>query len=367
MIPFVDLKAQYATIKEEVNAAIQGILDTCQFTLGSEVAAFENEFASYCQSTFGIGVNTGTSALHLSLLAADIGPGDEVITVPFTFVATVAAISYTGATPVFVDIDPRTYTMDPKAIEAAITPRTRAIIPVHLYGQMADMDPIMEIAKKHGLYVVEDACQAILAEIDGKRAGTWGQAAGFSLHPLKNLNVWGDGGVVVTNDHEIAGRLRLLRNHGLKNRDEVEILGYNSRLDSVQAVVGNWLIDQASDITRKRIDNAAWYDQAFADVPQIRIPRRRQNVRRVYHLYMVFAEDRDGLYRHCLANGVEAKIHYPIPLYQQRALAGLGYRPGDFPESDRQAASVISFPCDQHLTREQLECVVETVRGYYGA
>ena len=357
------LGEQFADV-DSVLARLREFVPTGDFTLGKPVAEFESRFAALIGVEHAIGVGSGTDALKLGLRACGVTWGDEVITAANTFIATVGAIAETGAKPVLVDCDEH-FCIDVSQIEKAITPRTKAIMPVHLTGEAADMPAIMEIAQKHGLAVVEDACQAILAEIDGKRAGTWGRAAGFSLHPLKNLNVWGDGGVVVTNDHETAGKLRLLRNHGLKNRDEVEILGYNSRLDSLQAVVGNWLIGQAPDITRKRIDNAAWYDQVFADLPQITLPHRRQNVRRVYHLYMVFAEERDALYRHCLENGVEAKIHYPIPLYRQQALAGLGHRPGDFPVSDAQADSVISFPCDQHLGREQLEIVAETVRDFY--
>jgi dTDP-4-amino-4,6-dideoxygalactose transaminase len=228
------------------------------------------------------------------------------------------------------------------------------------------MPAIMRIAERHGLVVVEDACQSILGEIDGRRAGTWGRAGGFSLHPLKNLNVWGDGGVVVTDDDETARLLRLLRNHGMRNRDEIEILGCNSRLDSLQAIVGNWLIGSAGDITARRIENAAYYDEAFADSPGIRIPPRRPNVRRVFHLYMVFAELRDELYDFLLSEGVEAKIHYPIPLYQQDALKLLGYRAGQFPVTDRHAGQIITFPTDQHLSREQQDIVVETVRRFYG-
>jgi dTDP-3-amino-2,3,6-trideoxy-4-keto-D-glucose/dTDP-3-amino-3,4,6-trideoxy-alpha-D-glucose/dTDP-2,6-dideoxy-D-kanosamine transaminase len=357
------LGEQFADV-DSVLARLREFVPTGDFTLGKPVAEFETRFAELIGVEHAIGVGSGTDALKLGLRACDVGWGDEVITAANTFIATVGAIAETGAKPVLVDCDEH-FCIDANRIEKAITPRTKAIMPVHLTGECADMRAIMEIAARHGLAVVEDACQAILAEIDGKRAGVWGKAAGFSLHPLKNLNVWGDGGVVVTNDSQIAGKLRLLRNHGLKNRDEVEILGYNSRLDSLQAVVGNWLIGQAAEITRKRIDNAAWYDRAFADLPQIAVPRRRQNVRRVYHLYMVFAEERDALYRHCLSNGIEAKIHYPVPLYRQRGLAGLGYQPGDFPVADRQAASVISFPCDQHLEPAQLEAVVETVRDFY--
>jgi dTDP-4-amino-4,6-dideoxygalactose transaminase len=236
---------------------------------------------------------------------------------------------------------------------------------VQLTGEVVDMVRLMEIAGRHGLPVVEDACQGILSEFAGKRSGTYGIAAGFSLHPLKNLNVWGDAGVVVTNDGAMNERLRLIRNHGMKNRDEIAVLGCNSRLDSVQAVVGNWLIGQTREITQRRIENAAYYDAGFARVSGLRVPPRRNNVKHVYHLYMVFAERRDELYKHCLDNGVEAKIHYPIPLYQQEGLKHLGYAPGRFPVTDRHAREVISFPVDQHLTRAQQDRVLDTVRKFY--
>ena len=238
-------------------------------------------------------------------------------------------------------------------------------MPVQLTGDVVDMRRLSAIARKHNLPLVEDACQGILSEFEGKRSGTWGIAAGFSLHPLKNLNVWGDAGVIVTDDDDMNKRLRLIRNHGMRNRDEIEILGCNSRLDSVQAVVGNWLIGQTPDITARRIANAARYDAAFAEIPQLRIPPRRENVRLVYHLYMLFAQRRDELYRYCLDHGVEAKIHYPIPLYQQDGLRHLGYKPGRFPVTDRHAVEVISFPVDQHITSRQQDRVVDVVAKFY--
>lgn len=351
---------------DEVLDRLREFIPSGDFTLGAPVAEFETRFADLIGVEHAVGVGSGTDALKLGLKAVDVGYGDEVITAANTFIATVGAIHETGARPVLVDCDD-SFCLNVNQIEAAITDKTKAIMPVHLTGDVADMPRIMEIADRHGLAVVEDACQAILGEIDGKRTGTWGDAAGFSLHPLKNLNVWGDGGVVVTNRDDVAAKLRLLRNHGLRNRDEVEIMGHNSRLDSLQAIVGNWLIDDAPNITANRIDNASYYDAAFAEISEIRIPPRRQNVRRVYHLYMVFAERRDELFEHCLENGVEAKVHYPIPLYQQDGLKQFGYKPGDFPVTDQQAESVISFPADQHLSREQLDCVVGTVRDFYGA
>ncbi len=264
----------------------------------------------------------------------------------------------------FVDCDD-SFCMNVDQVEAAITPKTKAIMPVQLTGEVTDMVKLMKIAEKHNLPVVEDACQGILSEFAGKRSGTYGIAAGFSLHPLKNLNVWGDAGVIVTNDDAMNEKLRLIRNHGMKNRDEISILGCNSRLDSVQAVVGNWLVGQTHEITRRRIDNAAYYDQGFARIRGLKVPPRRPNVRHVYHLYMLFAEQRDALYQYCLDHGVEAKVHYPIPLYQQEGLKHLGYPAGRFPVTDRHAREVISFPVDQHLTRAQQDRVLDTVRKFY--
>lgn len=334
------------------------------FTLGKPVAAFEQRFAALIGAKHAIGVGSGTDSLKLALKAVNVGAGDEIITAANTYVSTIGAINEIGAVPALIDADD-SFCLNPDKLEAAITPRTRAILPVHLTGNTCDMPAVMAIADRHGLAVVEDACQAILAEFDGKRAGTWGVASGFSLHPLKNLNIWGDGGVVVTDDDAIAERLRLLRNHGLKDRDTVEILGYNSRLDSLQAIVANWLVGSVEEITSQRIKNAAFYDRHFSQIPQIRIPPRRAASKCVYHLYMVFAEDRDALLQHCLDRGIGAKVHYPVPLYRQKGLRHLGYEPGSFPVTDRHAIEVISFPVDQHLTSAEQGLVVEAVTSFY--
>jgi dTDP-3-amino-2,3,6-trideoxy-4-keto-D-glucose/dTDP-3-amino-3,4,6-trideoxy-alpha-D-glucose/dTDP-2,6-dideoxy-D-kanosamine transaminase len=348
----------------EILEELRRFVPTGDFTLGKPVGEFERRFADVIGTRHAIGCGSGTDALKLPLKALDIGHGDEVITTANTFIATVGAINEIGARPVFVDCDD-SFCMDVSQVEAAITPRTKAIMPVHFTGYMTDMRRLMPIAKKHKLPVVEDACQGILADIEGKKSGTWGIAGGFSLHPLKNLNVWADGGIMVTNDDAMAEKLRLLRNHGLKNRDEIEILGYNSRLDSVQAIVGNWLIKDVHDITSKRIENAAYYDAALREISQVRVPSRPSDCKRVFHLYIVFAERRDQLLQYCLDKGIEAKVHYPIPLYQQKGLAHFGYKPGDFPVSDRHAREIISFPCDQHLSREQQDYVIATVRNFY--
>lgn len=359
------LPQQFADI-DDLWEQLKAFVPTGDFTLGKPLTEFEQRFAKLIGSKHAIGVNSGTDAIKLGLKALGVGFGDEVITTANTFIATVGAIAEIGAVPVFVDCDD-TFCMNVDQVEAAITEKTKAIVPVHFTGYMTDMRQLMPVAKKHGLPIVEDACQGILAAIDGKNAGTWGNTGAFSLHPLKNLNVWSDGGVIITDDDELDRKLRLLRNHGMRNRDEIELLGYNSRLDTIQAVVGNWLIPQTEDIAAKRIANAAYYDEALGKLAQIRIPPRPADMRLVYHLYIVFAEDRDGLLEHCLKKDIEAKVHYPIPLYQQDGLKHLGYKPGDFPVTDRHTQEIITFPVDQHISKEEMDYVIAAVREYYGA
>lgn len=336
---------------------------TGDFTLGKPLKDFECNFASLMDMPFSVGVNSGTDALKLSLKALGVKPGDEVITAANTFVATVGAINEIGAKPVFVDVD-ETFCINVELIESAITPLTKAIVPVHFTGYMAKMDRIMKIADKHNLIVVEDACQAILAELCGRKAGTWGHAAAFSLHPLKNLNVWSDGGMIVTNDRGLDKRLRLLRNHGLVDRDHVVELGYNSRLDTFQAIVGDWLLPQAVEISKKRIANASSLDLGLSIIPQISIPKRPEDMRIVYHLYIVYAENRDALLSYCNFRGIEAKIHYPIPIYKQKAL-GPQINSMVFPVTDFQSQNIISFPCDQHLSPEQIAEIIQVVNDFY--
>ena len=344
--------------------SLKEFVPTGDFTLGKPLSEFEKRFAELIGTRSAIGVNSGTDAIKLSLKALGIGPGDEVMTAANTFVATVGAIAELGARPVFVDCDD-TFCMDVDQVEAAVTDRTRAIVPVHFTGYMTNMRKLAPLAESLGLPVVEDACQSILGAIDGKNAGTWGLSGAFSLHPLKNLNVWSDGGLIVTNDDELAEKLRLLRNHGLSDRDTVSIMGCNSRLDTLQAVVGNWLIPKTEEIANKRIENAAFYDRELGELSQISIPPRPEGFKIVYHLYIVFAEERDALLQHCIDNGIEAKVHYPIPIYRQPALEYLGHKAGDFPVSDAHTKSIITFPCDQHLSQEELNYVVDTVKAFY--
>jgi len=367
-VRYSPLEQQFADV-DEVFDELKALVRSSDFTLGKVVGEFEEMFAATVGSRYAIGVGSGTDALKIPLKALGIGPGDEVITAANTFYATAGAIAETGARIVFVDCDD-SLGIDPDQIEAAITSRTRAIMPVHLAGDMANMTRITEIAARHGLQVVEDACQSLMAEEAGRPAGTWGIAGGFSMHPLKIINVWGDAGVIVTDDPEMDRKCRLLRNHGLRNRDEMAILGYNSRLDSVQAVVGKWIVARVGDIVAGRIRNAARYDAGFADIPEITIPARRAakgpGEKAVYLNYVVFAERRDALLAHCHEHGIEAKVHYPIALYRQEALRHLGYADGAFPITDRHAETMISFPADQHLAPAEIDYLISVVRAFYG-
>jgi dTDP-4-amino-4,6-dideoxygalactose transaminase len=362
VIPFVDLRAQYHSIKSEVDAAVLATIESCQFTLGSEVAKFEEEFAAYQQSKFGAGVNTGTSALHLALLAANIGAGDEVITVPFTFVASVAAIYYTGAKAVFVDIDPKTYTMDPAKIEAAITPRTKAILPVHLYGQPADMDPIMAIEKKHNLIVVEDACQAHGAEYKGKRVGSIGDFGAFSFYPGKNLGAYGEGGFVTMQNPDFNRTVRMLRDWGAEKKYQHVLKGYNYRLEGIQGAVLRVKLKYLEKWTEARRAAATHYGKLF-EGSGIPTPYVAPNVRHVYHIYAIRTGARAQWQEALNAKGVQTGIHYPIPVHMLPAYADLGYKQGQFPHSEAAANEVLSLPMFPEITREQCEAVATAVRS----
>ncbi|MBE7184174.1 MAG: DegT/DnrJ/EryC1/StrS family aminotransferase [Methylobacterium mesophilicum] len=364
MIPFLDLKAQYQSIKPEIDAAVLGVLASAQYVLGDEVAAFERDFAQYCGTAHAIAVNTGTSALHLALLAAGIGPGDEVITVPFTFVASVSAIIYAGATPVLVDIDPATLTMDPKLIEAAITPRTKAILPVHLYGQMADMDAINAIAEKHGLVVVEDACQAHGAEYFGSRAGSLGLSGCFSFYPGKNLGACGEGGMVVTNDDEQAKTIRMLRDWGQSKRYHHVLKGFNYRMEGIQGAVLKVKLRYLEEWTEKRRAHAKHYRALLGDAPHITLPVEAEGRRHVWHVFALRSAERDALAGDLNAQGIQTGLHYPIPVHLQEAHADLGYRQGDFPHSEQAAREVLSLPLYPEFTPSQVETVAQAVKEF---
>ena len=365
-VPFSYLDRQFADLEPYLDDLRQ-FVRTGDFTLGAPLTEFERRFAALCEAPHAIGVGTGTDAIAMSLKMAGVGAGDEVITTPMTFIATVGAIVMTAARPVFVDSEDG-FVIDASKIEPAITPRTRAIVPVHYTGNMPDMPAIAEIAQRHNLTVIEDACQAIGARLNGRPAGSWGLTSCYSLHPLKNLNVWSDGGVVVTHSDEMARKQRLYRNHGLANRDEVETFGINCRLDTLQAVVGNRLIGQVDFITSERIGNAARYDQAFQDLGDcISVPRRRPEVKHVYHLYIVRAKNRDGLLAYLNSKGVEARIHYPIPVHLQKAARHLGYQPGDFPKCEADCKQIITLPVHQHLTPQEIDYAIEQVHVFYRA
>ena len=364
-VPFSYLDRQFADLDPYIDD-LRDFVRTGDFTLGRPLVEFERRFADLCRAPHAIGVGSGTDAIILSLKALGIGPGDEVITTPTTFIATVGAIVMAGARPVFVDSE-EGFVIDPSLIEAAITPRTRAILPVHYTGNAADMPAIADIAQSHGIHLIEDACQAIGASIDGRPVGSWGDTACFSLHPLKNLNVWGDGGLIITHDADLADRLRLLRNHGLRNRDEVVLFGGNSRLDTLQAVIGNRLIREVDFITGRRIAIARRFDSAFADMGNyVRVPARRPGVKHVFHLYVLRVSRRDALLEYLLERGIEAKIHYPIPVHLQEAARSLGYSEGSFPVSERDSRTILTLPAHQHLSDEELDHVIDTVRSFYG-
>ena len=356
MIPFVDLQAQYRSIKPEIDRAVQGVLDSAQFVLGDEVAAFEREFARYCQADDCVALNSGTSALHLALLAAGVGPGDEVITVPFTFVATVSAIVYAGATPVFVDVDPVHLTMDPDAVEARVTARTKAIVPVHLYGQPADMNPILEVARRHGLVVIEDAAQAHAAEYHGRRCGSMGHIAAFSFYPGKNLGAYGEGGAAVTSDPAYARTMRVLRDWGQEKKYEHRLKGFNYRMDGIQGAILRVKLRHLDAWTAARRAHAASYDRLLADLPVSR-PVVRSGSTHVYHVYALRVADRARFMDALRAKGVQTGIHYPIPVHLQPAHADLGGRVGDFPHAERAADEVLSLPMFAELTEAQIDTV----------
>jgi dTDP-4-amino-4,6-dideoxygalactose transaminase len=351
------LKAQYQQMKPEIDAAVLRAIDSAQFVLGPEVSAFEERFASYCDVRHCLAVNSGTSALHLALLAAGVGPGDEVITVSMTFVATTAAILYSGARPVFVDVDPVTWTMNPSLIEAAITPRTKAILPVHLHGLMADMDAIMEIARRHNLVVIEDAAQAHGAEYKGRRAGSIGDLGCFSFYPGKNLGAYGEGGAVVTNQPELARRISLLRDWGQESKYNHVVPGYNYRMDGIQGAVLNVKMNYIEAWTEARRSVASYYDQLLVK-HRCRRPTPPSHSRHVYHVYAVGLARRDEAQKALQAAGIGVGIHYPVPVHLQKAYANLGYGAGDFPVTELLANEFLSVPIYAELRSEQVSKVV---------
>jgi dTDP-4-amino-4,6-dideoxygalactose transaminase len=362
MIPLVDLKAQYRALKPEIDAAVGRVLENAQFVLGPAVEAFEREFAAYAGAREAVAVNSGTSALHVALLAAGVGSGDEVITVPFTFVATVAAIEYSGAKPVLVDVDPDYYTMDPAALERAITPRTKAIMPVHLFGQPADMDPILDVARRHRLVVIEDAAQAHGAEDKGRRVGSIGDIGCFSFYPGKNLGAYGEGGAAVTSNPQYADTMRLLRSWGEKTRYEHAIKGFNYRMEGIQGAVLAVKLRYIEQWTEARRTRAVLYERKLMG-SAARTPKARANVRHVYHVYAVRLAQRDAWRARLHEMGIQTGVHYPIPVHLQPAYRNLGYRAGDFPVAEAIAREILSLPMFPEMTDTQIEEVSNLLRA----
>jgi dTDP-4-amino-4,6-dideoxygalactose transaminase len=360
-VPYLDLKAQYRSIKPEIDAAIARVLESSQFVLGAEVATFEQEFAAYCEAKDCIALNSGTSALHLALLAASVGPGDEVITVPFTFVASVAAVIYAGARPVLIDIDPRSFTIDAATIEAAITPRTKAILPVHLYGHPCDMDPIMEVARRHGLVVIEDAAQAHGAKYKGRPVGTIGDIGCFSFYPTKNLGAYGEGGAVTTNNAEYAQKIRSLRDWGQDRKYHHAMRGYNYRMEGLQGAILRGKLRHLEKWTEERRAIAKKYDELLADCG-LELPVEMPWARHVYHVYTLRTEGRDGLQKALLAEGIQTAIHYAIPVHLQPAYSDLGYGKGSLPQSETAAQQVLSLPIYPELTEQAIAQVASGVK-----
>lgn len=352
--------ADYPGILEKIGELVQ----RGDYTLGREVDAFEQRMCSLTGSRNVVGVGSGTDAIFLSLKALGVGPGDEVITTPYTFFATIGAIATTGARPVFVDAD-WDYNIDPSKIEAAITPKTKALVPVHWGGYSCKMDEILAICAKHGLKLVEDSCHGIRASYKDKALGTFGDTGCFSMHPLKNLNVWGDGGYVVTNNDELADRLRLLRNHGLANRNEAQLWAYNSRLDTLQAIVANHLLDKIDTVTDSRISHASRYDDLLSGIPELTIPERPDHIKQVYHIYVIRAKSRDELQAYLISKGIDAKVHYPLPMHLQPASDEYGYAEGDFPVSEELCQSVISLPVHEFISEEQIDFVAQEIKAFY--
>ncbi|HKC62737.1 MAG TPA: DegT/DnrJ/EryC1/StrS family aminotransferase [Pyrinomonadaceae bacterium] len=360
-IPLVDLKAQYASIKPDIDAAIERVVNNTSFILGKEVAEFEQKFAEYVNAKGAVGVASGTAALHLSLLACGVGPGDEVITTAHTFIATAEPISQIGAKPVFVDIDPDTYNIDANLVEKAITPRTKAIIPVHLYGQPSRLDVLLEIARRHRLWLIEDAAQAHGAEYDGHHCGSVGDLACFSFYPGKNLGAYGDAGAVTGNNEELLTRVRKLRDHGRTSKYEHDEIGFGERLDSLQAAILGAKLPHLEEWTEARRSHAKLYNELLRDCDVI-TPYELESARHVYHLYVIRTPHRDQVLAHLKSKGVDAGIHYPVPLHRQPAFLKQGYSDVRLPVTEQVASEVLSLPLYPELTYEQILYVTETVK-----
>ncbi|WP_257350252.1 DegT/DnrJ/EryC1/StrS family aminotransferase [Pseudalkalibacillus decolorationis] len=366
-VPMLDLSEQYFNLKQDINTALEEVMSSSRFILGDNVKKLEKDIAKYSNVAYGIGVANGSDALHISLLGCGVEPGEEVICPAFTFFATAGAVARIGAVPVFVDIDPKTYNIDPSKIEAAITPKTKAIIPVHLYGQMADMDPILEIAEKHNLSIVEDAAQSIGSEYKGKKPGELGTTACYSFFPTKNLGAYGDAGMIVSDNEEIAEKMRVIRVHGSKPKYYHHVLGYNSRLDELQAAILNVKFPHLNDWSKQRRDHAETYTTLLNEKvgDHVVTPYAEEHNYHIFHQYTIRVEKRDELQVFLKENGVASMVYYPKPLHLQPVFAELGYKEGDLPETEKACSEVISLPMFPELKQEQQEYVVETIRKFY--
>jgi dTDP-4-amino-4,6-dideoxygalactose transaminase len=364
-IPLVDLKKQYAPLKTQIMAGIENVFEGMQLFLGENVRALEHEFANYCGAAHGIGISDGTAALHIILRAMGIGAGDEVITISHTFIATIEAIVLTGAKPVFVDIDPKTYLMDVSKVEAKITPQTRAILPVHLYGQTADMEPILDIARHHNLKVIEDTCQAHGASYRGKRSGNLGDAAAFSFYYSKNLGGYGEGGFITTNDDELATKIRMIRDHGSERRYYHDLIGLNGRLDEVQAVILRTKLPHLEEWNNLRRQHAIQYCTLLKNTPIV-TPVESSDNRHIYHLFVISAPKRDELQTHLKSRGIASGIHYPVPVHQQASMSYLGYKAGDLPVTEYVVGEILSLPMYAELSEAEIETVSQAINEFYG-
>lgn len=364
-VPLLDLTRQYRSIKNEIDEAVAAVLGHCKFINGPEVKKLEGEVASFCGTKYGIGVNSGTDALLIALRACGVGPGDEVVTTTFSFFATAGVISRLGALPVFVDIDPRTYNIDVTKLDAALTPKTKAVVPVHLFGQCADMDPILDLCRQRDLKVVEDAAQAISAEYNGKRAGSIGDFGCFSFFPSKNLGAAGDAGMIVTDASETEDFARILRVHGARPKYYHSHIGYNSRLDTIQAAVLSVKLKYLPEWSRKRSEKAAIYDKAFSNLEQVITPFVVKGNYHIYHQYTLAVPERDKLRDHLKEKGIGCETYYPVPLHSQECYKHLGYQPGSLPVAERKAREVISLPVFPELTQDEQEYVIDTVTAFH--
>jgi dTDP-4-amino-4,6-dideoxygalactose transaminase len=365
-VPYLDLAAQMRPIRKEIDAAIARTLDNCSFCLGPDVVQFEKDFAKFCGAEHCVAFNTGTSALHIAMRLLNVGPGDEVVTTPCTFVATSWAISYCGAKPVYVDIDDATFNLDPKKIEAAITPRTKAVMPVHLYGHPFDVDPILEVCRKHNLPLVEDTAQAHGAKYKGKVVGTFGAMAGFSFYPGKNLGAYGEGGGLVTNDPALAARARSLREHGSTQRYYHDEVGYNYRMEGIQGAVLGIKLKHLAKWTSERRRVANRYHELLAGTP-LQLPREAAWAESAYHLYVVRHPKRDDLKKHLEANKIGCALHYPLSLHMQKCYASLGYKGGDFPVAEKAARECLSLPIYPEMTDAHIQRVASVIKQFFGA